>query len=61
MGHHGLHFYPILLVWSRQRFIEAGHGDMRSVQRDLIGEPEGKRFLGRPRTKCDDNKMDAKT
>jgi hypothetical protein len=33
---------------------------MRNFYRDLIGEPEGKRLLGRPRTKRDYNKIDAK-
>jgi hypothetical protein len=41
--------------------MQAGHGAVRNVYRVLIGEPEGKRLLGRPRTERDDNKMDAKT
>jgi len=34
-------------------------GDRRSVYRGLVGKPEGKRPLGRPRRKWEDNiKMD---
>ena len=41
----------------------AGHvacmGERRDVYRDLVGKPEGKRPLGRPRRRWDDNiKMD---
>ena len=41
----------------------AGHlariGEGRVVHRVLVGKPEGKRPLGRPRRRCDDNiKMD---
>ena len=41
----------------------AGHvarlGDGRGVHRDLVGKPEGKRPLGRPRRRWEDNiKMD---
>jgi len=34
-------------------------GEMRGVYRDLVGKPEGKRSLGRPRHRWEDNfKMD---
>ena len=34
-------------------------GERRGVQRVLVGKPEGKRPLGRPRRRCEDNiKMD---
>ena len=44
-------------------FIWAGHvermGEGRGVQRVLVGKPEGKRPLGRPRRRWEDNiKMD---
>ena len=43
----------------------AGHvarmGERRGVYRILVGKPEGKRPLGRPRHRCEDNiKMDIK-
>jgi hypothetical protein len=35
------------------------HGDKRNAYRSLVGKPEGKRPLGRPRRKWEDNiKMD---
>ena len=33
-------------------------GERRGVYRVLVGKPEGKRLLGRPRRRCDDIKMD---
>jgi hypothetical protein len=34
-------------------------GEGRGVHRVLVGKPEGKRSLGRPRRRCEDNiKMD---
>jgi len=34
-------------------------GERRGIYRVLVGKPEGKRSLGRPRRKCEDNiKMD---
>jgi hypothetical protein len=33
-------------------------GEERVVHRVLLGKPEGKRPLGRPRRRWDDNKMD---
>jgi hypothetical protein len=36
-------------------------GDMRGAHRDLVGKPEGRRPLGRPRRRWKDNiKMDLK-
>jgi hypothetical protein len=38
---------------------EARMGEERGVHRVLVGKPEGKRPLGRPRSRCEDNiKMD---
>ena len=35
------------------------YGEERAVHRVLVGKPEGKRPLGRPRRRCEDNiKMD---
>jgi len=31
------------------------HGEGRGVYRDLVGRPEGKRQLGRPRRRWEDN------
>ena len=55
---------PVRVVKSR-RMRWAGHvacmGEDRGVQRVLVGKPEGKRPLGRPRRKWEDNiKMDVK-
>jgi hypothetical protein len=37
------------------------HGEKRNAYRDYLGKPEGKRPLGRPRRRCEDNiKMDLK-
>jgi hypothetical protein len=37
----------------------AGMGEGRNVYRVLVGKPEGKRPLGRPRRRCENgNKMD---
>jgi hypothetical protein len=34
-------------------------GERRGVYRSLVGKPEGKRSLGRPRPRCEDDiKMD---
>jgi hypothetical protein len=53
------------IVWVVQsrRMRWAGHvarmGEERGVYRVLVGKPEGKRPLGRPRRRCEDNiKMD---
>jgi hypothetical protein len=37
------------------------HGEKRNVYRILVRKPEGKRLLGRPRHRCEDNiKLDHK-
>ena len=49
------------IVWMiksrRMRWAErvAHIGERRGVYRILVGKPEGKRPLGRPRHKCEDN------
>ena len=53
----------IVRVIKRRRMRWAGHvarmGDRRGVYRVLVGKPEGKRPLGRPRRRWEDNiKMD---
>ena len=59
-----LYFLPnIVRVVKSRRMRWAGHvsrmGDGRGVHRVLIGKPEGKRLLGRPRPRWEDNiKMD---
>ena len=56
--------YPILCgVVKSRRMRWAGHvarmGEDRGVHRVLVGKPEGKRSLGRPRRRWEDNiKMD---
>ena len=47
-------------VVKSRRMRWAGHvGEGRDVYRVLVGKPEGKRPLGRPRRRCEDNiKMD---
>jgi hypothetical protein len=52
---------PVLIFFRRMRW--AGHvarnGERRGVYRDLVGKPEGKRPMGRPRPRWEDNiKMD---
>jgi hypothetical protein len=59
-----LHFVPnIVRVVKPRRMRWAGHaarmGEERGVHRVLVGKPEGKRPLGRPRRRWEDNiKMD---
>ena len=53
----------IVRVVKSRRVRWAGHvarmGEDRGVHRVLVGKPEGKRPLGRPRRRCEDNiKMD---
>jgi hypothetical protein len=49
----------IVRVIKSRRVSWAGHvaqmGEERGVYRDLVGKPEGKRPLGRPRCRWDDN------
>ena len=59
-----LYFLPIVVrVVKSRRMRWAGHvahmGEGRGVHRVLVGKPEGKRPLGRPRRRWEDNiKMD---
>jgi hypothetical protein len=61
---HDLHSSPnIVRVIKSRRLRWAGHvarmGEGRCVYRVLVGRPEGKRLLGRPRRRWEDNiKMD---
>jgi hypothetical protein len=61
---HSLYSSPnIVRVIKSRRMMWAGHvarmGEGRNVYRVLVGRPEGKRPLGRPRRRCEDNiKMD---
>jgi hypothetical protein len=61
---HDLYSSPtIVRVIKSRRMRWAGHvartGEGRGVYRVLVGKPEGKRQLGRPRRRCDnDIKMD---
>ena len=52
----------IVRVIKSRRMRWAGHvarmGEGRGVQKFLVGKPEGKRPLGRPRRRWEDNKMD---
>jgi hypothetical protein len=63
---HNLHSSSnIVRVIKSRRMMWAGHvartGEGRGVHRVLAGKPEGKRPLGRPRHRCEDNiKMDLK-
>jgi hypothetical protein len=49
----------IVRVIKSRRMSWAGHvvhmGERRGVYRVLVGKPEGKRPLGRPRHRCEDN------
>jgi hypothetical protein len=61
---HGLYSSPsIVRVIKARRMIWAGHvarmGEVRGVYNILVGRPEGRRPLGRPRRRWEDNmKMD---
>jgi hypothetical protein len=63
---HGLYSSPsIIRVNKARRTIWAGHvarmGEMRESYNILVGRPEGRRPLGRPRRRWEDNiKMDLK-
>ena len=55
--------HPVFRVVKSRRMNWAGHvarmGDRRGVYRVLVGKPEGKRPLGRPRSRWENNvKMD---
>jgi hypothetical protein len=58
---HDLYSSPIIVIKSR-RMRWAGHvarmGEERGVYRVLLGKPEGKRPLGRPRRRWEDIRMD---
>ena len=51
--------YPIVRVVKSKRMRWAGHvtrvGERRGVHRVLVGKPEGKGPMGRPRRRCEDN------
>jgi len=46
-----------VIKWRKMRWVKhvAGMGKRRGVYRRLVGNPEGKRPLGRPRRRCEDN------
>jgi hypothetical protein len=55
-----LNYSPnIVRVIKSRRKRRAGHvafmGERRGVYRIVVGKPEGKRLLGRPRSRCEDN------
>jgi hypothetical protein len=57
---HALYSSPsIIRVIKSRRLRWAGHvarmGERRGAYRALVGKPEGRRPLGRPRPKCEDN------
>jgi len=57
---HNLYVSPIVCrVMKSKRIKWAEHiarmGEMRNVYNILVGKPEGKRQLGRPRRRCEDN------
>jgi hypothetical protein len=58
-------YSSLTIVWvmKSRRMIWVGHvarmGEGRGMYRVLVEKPEGKRLLGRPRCRCEDNnKMD---
>jgi hypothetical protein len=57
---HDLYTSPIIIrIIKSRRMRWAGHvarmGEKRNAYRLLVGKPEGKRLLGRPRSRCMDN------
>jgi hypothetical protein len=56
---HDLYFPPTVVRVIKSRLRWAGHvarmGEARGVYRFLVGKPEGKRPLGRPRRRWEDN------
>ena len=53
------HYFTVLFSRMRWAGNVASRGDRRGVYRVLVGKPEGKRPLGRPRRRWEDNiKMD---
>ena len=59
-----IYSYPIMCGWQKSRRMRwAGHvarmGEGRGMHKVLVGKPDGKKTLGRPRRRWDDNiKMD---
>jgi hypothetical protein len=51
--------YQILVLWLNKKNVMSGacgtYGERRGVYRVLVGKPEGKRPLGRPRRRWEDN------
>jgi hypothetical protein len=47
-----------LYVYREMGWACSSDGEGRGVYRVLVGKPEGKRPLGRPRRRWEDNKMD---
>jgi hypothetical protein len=56
---HNLYASPYIIRVSKSRMRWAGHiermGDMRNAYEILIKKPEGRRSLGRPRNRWEDN------
>jgi hypothetical protein len=56
---HDLYFSPTIVRLIKSRMLWAGHvvrlGEGRGVYRVLVGKPEGKRPLARPRCRWEDN------
>jgi hypothetical protein len=62
---HGLYTSPSIRVIKSRRMRLVGHvacmGDVRNAYNTLVGKPEGRRPLARPRRRWEDNiKMDLK-
>jgi hypothetical protein len=58
-GLHNLYFSPIIIRMKSRRMRSAGHvarkGEKRNACRILVGKTDGKRPVGRPRRKWEDN------